>query len=65
VQVGFNEGDGNRSYSLPQSRTKNIINIWTSSNVDQRGRWMYRVDFYDVGPPGCGRTGVQCKLRLM
>ena len=50
MQVGFNEGDGNRSYSLPQSRTKDVINIRNASNIGQPGRWMYRVDDYNLRP---------------
>ncbi|XP_033100069.1 sushi domain-containing protein 2-like [Anneissia japonica] len=53
AQVGFNAGDGQRSYSLPGSRNASIINIDTTTNVDVIGRWVFRTDKEKVVEDGC------------
>ncbi len=42
--AGINGGDGVRSVTLPGSRSVDIRNLTTTSNVGVEGLWMYRVD---------------------
>ena len=42
--VGVNAGDGTRSSSVPESRTAAIINIASTSNVEQPGLWVFQVN---------------------
>lgn len=53
AQVGFNAGDGVRYSSVPGSRTADIVNIETTSNVDVAGVWVFRVDAEDIATGGC------------
>ena len=53
AQVGFNAGDGIRYSSVPGSRTADIVNIETTSNVDMAGVWVFRVDAEDIATGGC------------
>lgn len=48
AQVGFNAGDGIRFASVPGSRTGDIVNIDTTSNVGIPGVWVFRVDEDDI-----------------
>lgn len=51
-QAGFNSGDDKNFYSIPGSRTADIINITRTSNVDEPGRWVFEVgDFKVTGVP--------------
>ena len=56
AQVGFNAGDGIRFFVVPESRTPEIINITTTSNVDIPGVWMFRVDQEDIMNAGCANN---------
>ena len=42
--IGFNAGDGVRSYELPGSRTPEAREVEDSSNVGVEGVYAYRVD---------------------
>ena len=44
AQCGLNAGDGNRFFSIPGSQTAAIINIYSTSNIDVPGIWVFRVD---------------------
>ena len=44
VQVGFNAGDGVNFAVVPASRTPDIINIDTTSNVGIPGVWIFQVN---------------------
>lgn len=44
AQVGFNSGDGVNFFSHEDSRTSEIINITSKSNVGVNGMYIYRVD---------------------
>ena len=50
AQVGFNAGDGVNFASVPGSRTREIINITNTTNVNIPGVWIFRVDG-DIEPP--------------
>lgn len=57
AQVGFNAGDGIRFASVPDSRTPDIINIASTSNVGQGGVWIFRVDEEDIIISDCDNSG--------
>ena len=42
--AGINAGDGRNFIIVPGSRTPDIINVAVTSNVGDRGVWMFRVD---------------------
>lgn len=45
VTIGFNAGDGTRSYTLPESFSSNdILNLESTSNVGRPGTYIFRVD---------------------
>ena len=52
MQVGFNKGDSSISYMHPLSLGEAIQEIDQISNVNRRGRWVYRVDGLKVRHPG-------------
>ena len=41
-------GDGVNHYTVPNSRTPDIVNITRMSNVNQPGLWVYKVDNYRI-----------------
>ena len=53
AQVGFNAGDGVRFAIVPESHTDEIINIDMTSNVDEPGMWIFRVDGVNMTIGGC------------
>ncbi|XP_060113639.1 alpha-tectorin-like [Heteronotia binoei] len=48
AQAGFNSGDDKNYFSIPGSRTAEIINIIKTSNVHVPGVWVFRVDHFEV-----------------
>ncbi|CAH2318175.1 alpha-tectorin-like [Pelobates cultripes] len=52
AQAGFNSGDETHYFNIPGSRTGEILNIKSTSNVNYPGRWIFRVDDFQV-PGGC------------
>ena len=50
--IGFNAGDGVRSYTLPGSLDKSTQEVEESSNVGVEGVYMYRVDQKEIINPG-------------
>ena len=56
-QAGFNAGDGIRYFNIPGSRTHEVINLPTQSNVGNPGRWMFRIDNAKVEAGGCNTKG--------
>jgi len=53
AQVGFNAGDGIRYAAIPQSRTNEILNIASTSNIGVPGIWVFRTDEDAVVIAGC------------
>ena len=49
--AGYNVGDTIISYSIPGSQTDDIINIASTSNVGEAGKWVFRLDEDDVVLP--------------
>ena len=44
AQVGFNAGDGVNYAAVPASRTADIINIASTSNVGTPGVWIFQIN---------------------
>lgn len=57
LQGGFNAGDGIRFFVIPGSRTNEILNLPTTSNVARAGQWMFRTDEASVEAGGCDSKG--------
>ena len=51
--AGFNAGDGIRFFTISGSRTTEIINITSTSNVNKPGVWIFRTDTETIVNPGC------------
>ncbi|XP_044134447.1 alpha-tectorin-like [Bufo gargarizans] len=52
AQAGFNSGDDTHYFNIPGSRTNEVLNIQSTSNVNCPGRWVFQVDDFKV-PGGC------------
>ncbi|KAM4650811.1 alpha-tectorin-like [Discoglossus pictus] len=52
AQAGFNSGDETHYFIIPGSRTNEVLKIQSTSNVNYPGRWVFRVDDFNV-PGGC------------
>ena len=50
ANIGFNAGDGTRSFMVPGALTNQTLNIDKGSNVGVRGVYIYRVDCSLLGP---------------
>ena len=61
LQGGVNAGDEVSFFITPGSRTNNILNLPTISNVARDGRWMFRTDEASVKARGCYTKGTNCK----
>ncbi|KAJ1132104.1 hypothetical protein NDU88_010434 [Pleurodeles waltl] len=56
AQAGFNSGGSSHYFSIPGSRTADILNVASTSNVNTPGVWAFRVDtFQSAG--GCVYNG--------
>ncbi|XP_069497528.1 IgGFc-binding protein-like [Ambystoma mexicanum] len=56
AQAGFNSGGSTDFFSIPGSRTADIVNVASTSNVQNPGVWAFRVDtFQSAG--GCVFNG--------
>ncbi|XP_077193128.1 IgGFc-binding protein-like [Paroedura picta] len=44
AQAGFDSGDKTNYYTIPSSRTPDIVNIAMTTNVGVPGRWVFQVD---------------------
>lgn len=56
TQAGFNAGDGRRYFSIPGSRTADMAEVETTTNVGVPGRWAFRIDDAQVRVGGCAHT---------
>lgn len=43
-KVGFNAGDNVNFFALPGSRQPSVLEVAETTNVDLKGRWMFRID---------------------
>ncbi|XP_022415972.1 alpha-tectorin isoform X9 [Delphinapterus leucas] len=58
AQAGFNGGNITNYFSLPGSRTPDIVNIQETTNVNVPGRWAFKVDGKEIDPAnGCTSRG--------
>ena len=48
ANIGFDAGDGVRSFMLPGALTNQSVNVEDGSNVDVRGLYIYRVDLPSI-----------------
>ena len=48
VQIGIDGGDEENHYTVPNSRTPDIVNITRMSNVNQPGLWVFKLDEYNI-----------------
>ena len=53
--VGFNAGDGVRSFMVPGVLTNQSTSVQNGSNVDTIGLYMYRVDQCEILGPTDGK----------
>ncbi|XP_059559813.1 sushi, nidogen and EGF-like domain-containing protein 1 isoform X4 [Myotis daubentonii] len=60
AQAGFNAGDGRRYFSIPGSRTADMAEVETSTNVGVPGRWAFRIDDAQVRVGGCAHATSVC-----
>ena len=51
AQIGFNAGDGGRSFMVPGALTNSTVDIETMSNVGRKGMFAFRVDGSEVEQP--------------
>ncbi|XP_053123558.1 sushi, nidogen and EGF-like domain-containing protein 1 [Hemicordylus capensis] len=49
AQAGFDSGDKTNYYNIPGSRTPDILNIASTTNVRVPGRWVFQVDEFVIG----------------
>ena len=59
--IGFNAGDGVRSYTLPGSGSPATIDIEDGSNVGVEGVYAYRVDLPEIVGPGGESNTIVCQ----
>ncbi|XP_048768421.2 protein mesh-like [Ostrea edulis] len=57
AQVGFNAGDGIVFFTVNASRTHEIVNVTTMSNIDIPGKFAFRIDASDITDGGCNTEG--------
>ncbi|XP_038668933.1 alpha-tectorin-like [Scyliorhinus canicula] len=48
AQAGFNSGGSTHYFSIPGSQTPEIVDIESTSNVQEPGRWVFRTDTFSV-----------------
>uniref|UniRef100_A0A8D2MX47 Alpha-tectorin n=1 Tax=Zonotrichia albicollis TaxID=44394 RepID=A0A8D2MX47_ZONAL len=58
AQAGFNGGNLTNFFSMPGSRTPDIVNIEETTNVNVPGRWAFKIDGREIDPAnGCSLRG--------
>ncbi|OQV24928.1 putative Sushi domain-containing protein 2 [Hypsibius exemplaris] len=55
---GFNAGDNITFHELEGSRTENFGQVVSRSNVEEPGRWMFRVDKRQIEDTSCTQIGI-------
>ncbi|KAK1796779.1 hypothetical protein P4O66_009793, partial [Electrophorus voltai] len=58
AQAGFNAGDGRRYFNIPGSRTADVVEVETTTNVGYPGRWVFRIDDAQVQVGSCNDSDV-------
>uniref|UniRef100_A0A8C7E2J2 Alpha-tectorin n=1 Tax=Naja naja TaxID=35670 RepID=A0A8C7E2J2_NAJNA len=58
AQAGFNGGNSTNYFSIPGSRTPDIVNIEETTNVNVPGCWVFKIDGREIDPAnGCSFRG--------
>ncbi|GAA6102591.1 sushi, nidogen and EGF-like domain-containing protein 1 isoform X1 [Tachysurus ichikawai] len=60
AQAGFNAGDGRRYFNIPGSRTGDVVEVETTTNVGYPGRWVFRIDDAQVEVGSCNDSASVC-----
>uniref|UniRef100_A0AAY5EGM2 Sushi, nidogen and EGF-like domain-containing protein 1 n=1 Tax=Electrophorus electricus TaxID=8005 RepID=A0AAY5EGM2_ELEEL len=60
AQAGFNAGDGRRYFNIPGSRTADVVEVETTTNVGYPGRWVFRIDDAQVQVGSCNDSASVC-----
>ncbi|MCJ8729669.1 hypothetical protein PDJAM_G00109160 [Pangasius djambal] len=60
AQAGFNAGDGRRYFNIPGSRTDDVVEVETTTNVGYPGRWVFRIDDAQVEVGSCNDSASVC-----
>ncbi|XP_022531192.2 sushi, nidogen and EGF-like domain-containing protein 1 [Astyanax mexicanus] len=60
AQAGFNAGDGKRYFNIPGSRTDDVVEVETTTNVGYPGRWVFRIDDAQVQVGSCNDSASVC-----
>ncbi|XP_036426286.1 sushi, nidogen and EGF-like domain-containing protein 1 [Colossoma macropomum] len=60
AQAGFNAGDGKRYFNIPGSRTDDVVEVETTTNVGYPGRWIFRIDDAQVQVGSCNNSASVC-----
>ncbi|XP_053355426.1 sushi, nidogen and EGF-like domain-containing protein 1 isoform X2 [Clarias gariepinus] len=60
AQAGFNAGDGRRYFNIPGSRTDDVVEVETTTNVGYPGRWVFRIDDAQVKVGSCNDSASVC-----
>ncbi|XP_060775760.1 sushi, nidogen and EGF-like domain-containing protein 1 isoform X2 [Neoarius graeffei] len=60
AQAGFNAGDGRRYFNIPGSRTADVVEVETTTNVGYPGRWVFRIDDAHVEVGSCNDSASVC-----
>ena len=55
--MGFNAGDGIHFYATPESRTLEIVNVTSHSNMGVPGRFVFEVDQTEIVDVKCTDSG--------
>uniref|UniRef100_A0A3B3QTF5 Sushi, nidogen and EGF like domains 1 n=1 Tax=Paramormyrops kingsleyae TaxID=1676925 RepID=A0A3B3QTF5_9TELE len=61
AQAGFNAGDGQRYFNIPGSRTSDVVDVESTTNVGYPGRWVFRIDDALVRVGGCNHSAFVCQ----
>ncbi|XP_063799566.1 alpha-tectorin [Pseudophryne corroboree] len=58
AQAGFIGGNLTTFFSVPGSRSPDIVNIEETTNVNMPGRWLFKIDGKEIDPAsGCSHKG--------
>ncbi|XP_031431396.1 sushi, nidogen and EGF-like domain-containing protein 1 isoform X2 [Clupea harengus] len=60
AQAGFNAGDGKRYFNIPGSRTDDVVEVESTTNVGYPGRWVFRIDDAHVQVGSCNDSASVC-----
>ncbi|KAI4888995.1 hypothetical protein NFI96_019092, partial [Prochilodus magdalenae] len=60
AQAGFNAGDGRRYFNIPGSRTDDVVEVESTTNVGYPGRWVFRIDDAQVQVGSCNNSASVC-----